>query len=103
MNRELNMLRDILAEGRLTTYEPGFVERAILRWRSRRTPSMADLTLRIGSRAAAVGLAAAAAIALYTLGGTGRLAGQSTTEALLGLAPITLEVAYFDSGTTPTR
>ncbi|MEO5800032.1 MAG: hypothetical protein ABIZ70_00975 [Gemmatimonadales bacterium] len=103
MTSDSKILREVLAETRRTSFGPDFTDRTILRWRMRRAPSTAEFILRIGSRAAAVGLAAAAAIALYTLGGTGRIAGQSTAEALLGLAPVTLDVAYFDSGATPTR
>lgn len=92
-------VRQALEAERRPAFASGFADRTTARWRRERASGPTDLLLRFGRRMLLAGAAAALLLATYTLRGGHRVDGQSTVEALLGLSPVTLDVAYL--GTLP--
>ena len=93
------LVRDALAENRRDSFDAGFADRAVARWRaSQNQPSIG--TLIAGRFAKLTPLAAAAVIALafYNVRSS---ESSSTIDRLIGLTPVTIESAY-DFGLGPT-
>jgi hypothetical protein len=92
------LVRSAMAEKRRESFDAGFADRAVARWRASQNQQSIG-TLIAGRFAKLTTLAAAAVIALafYNVRST---ESTSTIDRLLGLTPVTVESAY-DIGLGP--
>ena len=91
-------VRDALAENRRDSFDAGFADRAVARWRAAQSqPSIASLIAGRFSRLAPLAAAAVIALAFYNVRSN---ESTSTIDRLFGLTPVTVESAY-DFGLGP--
>ena len=92
------LVRDAMAGNRRDSFDAGFADRAVARWRAAQNQQSIN-TLIVGRFARLTPLAAAAVIALafYNVRSN---ESTSTIDRLIGLTPVTIESAY-DFGLGP--
>jgi hypothetical protein len=87
-----SMVRDALNDSRRDSFDPGFSDRAVARWRSSRdSVSLGYVIARDFKRLAPIAIAAAMLLAFYNARAS---AGSPTIDRLLGLTTVTADAAY---------
>ena len=92
MSDNLNdILRDALARQRRDSFDEGFADRAVARWRLSRELSLGDQIARHLSRFTPIAVAAVLVLGFYNM----RAASSGPTiDRLLGLTTVTVDAAY---------
>ena len=94
------LVRDALAENRRDSFDAGFADRTVARWRaSQNQPSIGSLIARRFAKLTPLAAAAVIALTFYNVRST---ESTSTIDRLLGLTPVTIESAY-DIGLGPVN
>lgn len=85
-------VRDAMAEGRSDSFDPGFADRAVARWRASRTqPAIGSLIARRFAKLSPLAAAAVIALSFYNIRSN---ESTSAIDRLFGLTPVTVESAY---------
>ncbi len=94
------LVRDALADKRRDSFDPGFADRAVARWRaSQAHPSIGAAIAGRFAKLTPLAAAAVIALAFYNVRSN---ESTSTIDRLFGLTPVTIESAY-DVGLGPVN